>query len=216
LPALFKAQRHIDPDELPDAAARLELLCLAIEELSAYGYRYIGMDHFALPDDELVRAQEAGTLQRNFMGYTTHAHCDLLGLGVSAISHVGDSFSQNLRELRAWQSAVDGRRLPVWRGLALSADDRLRGAVIGQLMCQGVIDTGGIERLHGIEFASYFAPELARLGPLAADGLVQLTPGRITATAAGRLFLRSIAMCFDRYLGTQAPTAGVVPLSRAV
>ncbi len=216
LPALFKAQRHIDPAELPDPAARLELLCLAIEELSAYGYRYIGMDHFALPDDELVRAQEAGSLQRNFMGYTTHAHCDLLGVGASAISHVGDSFSQNLRELRAWKAAVEERRLPLWRGLALNADDRVRGAIIGQLMCQGAIETGGIERVHGIDFAGYFAPELARLGPLADDGLVRLTPGRITATATGRLLLRNIAMCFDRYLEARAPAAGAVPLSRAV
>ena len=216
LPALFKAQRRIDPAELPDPAARLELLCLAIEELSASGYRYIGMDHFALPGDELVRAQEAGGLQRNFMGYTTHAHCDLLGVGVSAISHVGDSFSQNLRELGAWKAAVDARRLPLWRGLALSADDRVRGAVIGQLMCQGAIDIGSIERLYGIDFAAYFAPELARLGPLAADGLVRLAPRHITATATGRLLLRNVAMCFDRYLEAPPATAGAVPLSRAV
>lgn len=216
LPARFKVQRRIDPADLPDPAARLELLCLAIEELSASGYRFIGMDHFALPDDELVRAQEAGGLQRNFMGYTTHAHCDLLGIGASAISHVGDSYSQNLRELRGWKAALDERRLPVWRGLALSADDRVRGEVIGQLMCQGFIDTGSIEQLFGIDFAAYFAAELTRLAPLAADALVRLTPGRITATASGQLLLRNIAMCFDRYLETQPAAAEAVPLSRAV
>jgi len=200
LPGLFKAQRRIEAAELPRAAERLELLRLAIEELSAGGYRYIGMDHFALPDDELVRAQEAGTLQRNFMGYTTHADCDLLGIGVSAISHVGESFSQNYRDLKSWEAAVDAGRLPVWRGLALSADDRVRARVIGQLMCQGEIDIGAIERNHGIEFAAYFADAFARLRPLAADGLVVIEPGRITATPAGRLLLRAVAMCFDAYL----------------
>jgi oxygen-independent coproporphyrinogen III oxidase len=216
LPALFKAQRRIDPAELPSAAAKLELLCLAIEELSASGYRYIGMDHFALPEDELVRAQEAGGLQRNFMGYTTHAHCDLIGIGASAISHVGESFSQNFRELKAWKAALDSGRLPVWRGLALSADDSLRGAVIGQLMCQGLIDTRAIERRYGIDFAGYFSGEIGRLQPLAADGLVRFADGQIAATAAGRLLLRVIAMCFDRYLeGRQAP-ANAPPLSRVV
>ena len=216
LPALFKAQRRFSPAELPNAVARLDLLCLAIEELSANGYRYIGMDHFALPNDELVRAQEAGELQRNFMGYTTHARCDLIGVGASAISHVGDSFSQNLRELRAWKAAIDGRRLPVWRGRALTPDDRVRGAVIGQLMCQGAIDTGAIERRHGIDFASYFDDEIRKLQPLAADGLVRFSAGRIAATAAGRLLLRNIAMCFDRYLEAPRAVTGTTPLSRVV
>jgi oxygen-independent coproporphyrinogen III oxidase len=216
LPSLFKAQRRIQPAELPDAAARLELLCLAIEELSTGGYRYIGMDHFALPDDELVRAQEAGGLQRNFMGYTTHAHCDLIGVGASAISHVARSFSQNFRELKGWKAAVDARRLPVWRGLALSADDCVRGAVIGQLMCQGVIDTRSIEERFCIDFCGYFGDELRRLEPLIADGLVRVAPGEIAATAAGRLLLRNIAMCFDRYLEASRSTAEAPPLSRAV
>lgn len=216
LPALFKAQRRIDPAALPGPAARLDLLCLAIEELSAGGYRYIGMDHFALPDDELVRARESGSLQRNFMGYTTHARCDLVGLGASAISHIGDSFSQNHRDLKAWKTAVDGRRLPLWRGLSLSFDDRVRGAVIGQLMCQGAIDVAEIEAQYGVDFGGYFADELRRLAMLAADGLVRLAPQAITATPAGQLLLRNIAMCFDRYLGAPPPATGAVPLSRAV
>ncbi len=209
LPGLFKAQRRIDATTLPSAEQRLELLRLAVEELSAGGYRYIGMDHFALPDDELVRAQEAGTLQRNFMGYTTHAGCDLIGLGVSAISHVGESFSQNFRELKQWEAALAAGRLPLWRGLALSADDRVRAAVIAQLMCQGVIDIGVIEEQHGIDFAAYFCAALALLGPHVADGLVCIEPGRITVTPAGRLLLRSIAMCFDAYLNASA--AGETP-----
>src|SRR6516162_7208403 len=157
LPGLFKAQGRIDPASLPSAAERLELLRLAIDELSAGGYRYIGMDHFALPDDQLVRAQEAGGLQRNFMGYTTYAGCDLIGLGVSAISHIGESFSQNFRELKKWETALAAGRLPLWRGLALSADDRVRAAVISQLMCQGVIEVRAIEARFGIDFKAYFA-----------------------------------------------------------
>ncbi len=215
LPTLFKAQRRIDPGALPDAAAKLDLLRLAIEELSADGYRYIGMDHFALPDDELVRAQEQGGLQRNFMGYTTHADCDLIGFGASAISHIADSYSQNHRELRAWKAAVDEGRLPLWRGLALNFDDRLRAAVIGQLMCRGAVDVASIQQQHGIDFGAYFGAELAQLQTLADEGLVRLTHGEIVATPAGRLLLRNIAMCFDRYLAAR-PAATAVPHSRAV
>ena len=209
LPGLFKAQRRIDPATLPSAAGRLELLRLAIEELSAGGYRYIGMDHFALPDDELVQAQEAGALQRNFMGYTTHAGCDLIGLGVSAISHIGESYSQNFRELKKWESALAAGRLPLGRGMTLSADDRIRAEVIGQLMCQGAIDMRAIEARYGIDFAAYFDQALARLRSHLADGLIVVADERISATDGGRLLLRSIAMCFDAYLN--APAAADVP-----
>ena len=206
LPRLFKAQRHIEAAALPVPETRLNLLRLAIEELAAGGYRYIGMDHFALPDDELVRAQEADSLQRSFMGYTTHAHCDLIGMGVSAISHIGDSFSQNFRDLQSWEKAVDSGRVPLWRGKAVSADDRVRADVIGQLMCQGRIDLGTIERRHGIDFKDYFRDALEQLRPHVADGLVHVEAGRIAVTPTGRLLLRSIAMCFDAYLS--APHAG--------
>ncbi len=216
LPTLFKAQRRIDPAALPDAAARIELLRLAIDELSADGYSYVGMDHFALPGDELVQAQERGGLHRNFMGYTTHADCDLIGVGASAISHIADSYSQNFRELKTWKAALDERRLPLWRGLALTFDDRLRASVIGQLMCHGVIDTTAIQRHYGIDFAAYFAAALVQLQPLAADGLVRIGHGEIAATSMGRLLLRNIAMCFDRYLAAAPPAAGAAPLSRAV
>ena len=200
LPAMFKAQRQIDDADLPSNEAKLGLLALAVEQLSEAGYRYIGMDHFALPDDDLAIAQVHGTLQRNFMGYTTHANCDLVGLGMSAISHVGGSFSQNARDLPGWQRAIDSGHLPVWRGRELHFDDVLRGEVIQQLMCQGHVDMPEIEARFAIDFPSYFAGALTQLRPLAADGLVTLTARSITATARGRLLLRVIAMCFDRYL----------------
>jgi oxygen-independent coproporphyrinogen III oxidase len=204
MPQMFKAQTQIEPADLPDAAAKLELLQLAIEKLAAAGYRHVGMDHFALPDDELSLAQASGSLHRNFMGYTTHADCDLIGLGVSAISHIGDSFSQNPRDLPAWETAIDGGRLPVWRGLELNFDDRVRADVIQQLMCDGTIDIGAVERRHDIEFPEYFSDALLRLAALADDGLVEYDAQRIVATSRGRLLLRIIAMCFDSYLETAA------------
>jgi oxygen-independent coproporphyrinogen-3 oxidase len=162
------------------------------------------MDHFALPQDELAVAQTRGDLQRNFMGYTTHAQTDLVGLGVSAISRIGDAFAQNERFLPGWESTLDGGGLPLWRGLELSADDRLREDVIQQLMCRGEIDVHAIEARHGIDFADYFDDALARLHQLEPDGLVLVSPHRIRATARGRLLLRVLAMCFDAYLGKTA------------
>jgi oxygen-independent coproporphyrinogen-3 oxidase len=200
LPQMFKAQRQIAEQDLPDAAARLDLLQAAIERLTGAGYVYIGLDHFALPGDELTRALEAGTLQRNFMGYTTHAACDLIGLGVSAISHVGDSFSQNHRDITAWELAVDHGKLPLHRGLTLDDDDVIRADVIQKLMCTGVVDCAALATWHDIDFDEYFADALVQLAPLAADGLVEWTTNRIVATSRGRLMLRIIAMCFDRYL----------------
>ncbi len=200
MPQTFKAQRQIDERELPDAAMRLALLQVAIERLTAAGYCYIGLDHFALPEDELSRALAAGSLQRNFMGYTTHAENDLIGLGASSISHVGESYSQNFRDLPEWESAVDQGHLPIARGLKLDPDDVMRAQVIQQLMCRGAIDRAQIEARYGIQFGRYFADALERLAPLAADGLVEFAGERIVATSRGRLMLRIIAMCFDRYL----------------
>jgi len=204
LPQMFKAQRRIAEQDLPDAAARLDLLQAAIERLSAAGYVYIGLDHFALPGDELSRALHSGSLQRNFMGYTTHAACDLIGLGVSAISHVGDSFSQSHRDITGWELAIDQGRLPIHRGLALDDDDIIRAEVIQQLMCSGVIDRAGISARHDIDFDEYFADALLQLVPLAGDGLVEVDERHIVATSRGRLMLRIIAMCFDRYISAQA------------
>ena len=200
MPQLFKPQKQLDERLLPDPETKLGLLQLAIEKLSAAGYRYIGMDHFALPGDELSVAQERGGLHRNFMGYTTHADSDLVGLGVSAISHVGDTYSQNPRDLPGWEMAIDNGRLPTWRGMALDADDVMRADLIQQLMCQGEIDIAALEERHDVDFDIYFAADLERLAPLLADGLVELPPGRIRATSRGRLLLRIIAACFDRYL----------------
>ena len=206
LPDLFKAQKQINAADLPDPETKLGLLALAIERLTAAGYVYIGMDHFALPDDELARAQERGGLHRNFMGYTTHADSDLIGLGVSSISHIGSTFSQNPRDLPSWQSALDEGRLPVFRGMTMSEDDQLRADLIQQLMCQGEIPVAALERRYDIVFSEYFADALERLGPMAADGLVTVGPERIAATARGRLLLRNIAMCFDAYLHRPADT----------
>ncbi len=200
LPQMFRAQRQIDEALLPSPEEKLGLLQLAIEKLSETGYRYLGMDHFALPDDDLAQAQQNGGLHRNFMGYTTHAESDLVGLGVSAISHIGDTYSQNPRDLPIWEAAIDAGRLPVWRGMVLDADDVVRADAIQQLMCCGAIDIKAIEARHGIEFGSYFRTPIARLAPLVADGLVEVDTTEIRATSRGRLLLRIIAACFDRYL----------------
>ncbi|HEX5754885.1 MAG TPA: oxygen-independent coproporphyrinogen III oxidase [Arenimonas sp.] len=200
LPEMFKAQRQIDAADLPSASGKLGLLQLAIEKLSTAGYRYIGMDHFALPEDELSRASDDGSLHRNFMGYTTHAESDLIGFGVSAISHIGDSFSQNPRDLPTWEAAVDAGHRPLWRGLWLDADDQLRADLIQQLMCRGRIDVPELEERHSIHFAAYFADDLQRLQPLIEDGLALRDARAIRVTERGRLLLRVIAASFDRYL----------------
>ncbi|MBB6599278.1 oxygen-independent coproporphyrinogen III oxidase [Luteimonas sp. MC1825] len=212
MPDLFRAQNQIDAADLPSAEEKLGLLELAITRLSAGGYEYIGMDHFALPDDDLAMAQARGSLHRNFMGYTTHADSDLVGLGVSAISHIGDTFSQNPRDLPGWQIAIDEGRLPVFRGMRLSADDILRADLIQRLMCQAEVPVDALERRHDIVFAEYFAADIERLRPLQDDGLVRLEPDRIVVTARGRLLLRNIAMCFDHYL--PAPDATPADTSR--
>jgi oxygen-independent coproporphyrinogen-3 oxidase len=204
LPDLFKPQRQINAADLPSPETKLGLLELAIDKLVDAGYVYIGMDHFALPDDDLSLAQRRGGLHRNFMGYTTHADSDLIGLGVSAISHIGDSYSQNPRDLPTWQAAIDEGRLPVVRGVWLDEDDQLRADLIQSLMCQGEVPIDALERRYGIDFETYFADALAKLQPLVADGLVRLERRRIIATSQGRLLLRIIAMCFDRYLDRPA------------
>ena len=207
LPELFKAQRQIEAADLPAREQRIALLELAIGTLAAAGYRYIGMDHFARPDDDLSRAQDARRLHRNFMGYTTHAGCDLIGLGVSAISHVGDSFSQNHRALPAWEGALAEERLPLWRGLELTQDDVLRADVIQQLMCHGEVDIGALENRYRIRFWDYFEDAAESLRCLVADDLVHIEDGRIIASPRGRLLMRIIAMSFDRYLPGPAPDA---------
>ncbi|MBP7228884.1 MAG: oxygen-independent coproporphyrinogen III oxidase, partial [Moraxellaceae bacterium] len=146
MPHMFKPQSQINSDQLPSAEDKLGLLQLAIEKLSAAGYRYIGMDHFALPEDELSLAQERGSLHRNFMGYTTHAESDLIGFGVSAISHIGNSYSQNPRDLPSWETAIEAGRRPVWRGMIMDQDDTLRADIIQQLMCHNRVDIVALEQ----------------------------------------------------------------------
>jgi oxygen-independent coproporphyrinogen-3 oxidase len=200
MPGHFKAQRQIDANDLPTADAKLGLLQLAIDKLTSAGYRYIGMDHFALPGDDLAVAQASGDLHRNFMGYTTHADCDVLGLGMSAISHIADSFSQNARDLKSWERAIDGGVLPIWRGIALDQDDVIRAEVIQKIMCLGEVDFKSVEHRFDIDFESYFAADLQRCRKLASDGLVAVGARGLRATSRGRLLLRIIAMCFDRYI----------------
>jgi oxygen-independent coproporphyrinogen-3 oxidase len=201
LPEIFKAQRQIDAADLPQPAIKLELLGTAVRMLAGAGYHYIGMDHFALPGDELVRAQEAHTLQRNFQGYSTHADTDLIGLGVSAIGRVGDCFAQNARDVLSYYAAIDSGHLPVAKGYVRTAEDNLRGDVIQELMCHGELDFDACEHEHpGLDFDTHFAAEIRRLGELARDGLVELDERAVRITPRGRLLMRIVAMAFDEHL----------------
>ena len=200
LPHLFRAQRMIDSDQVPAPEVRLQLMDSTIKKLVDAGYIYIGMDHFALPDDELSLAMEDGTLQRNFQGYSTCRETDLVGMGVSAIGKVGNSFAQNIKDIRAWQAAIEEGNLPVWRGLSLSGEDKLRREIISAIMCQGNVRFDEFERTYGIDFNTYFALELASLAPLQEDGLVELSEQNLEVTPTGLLLLRVIAMKFDEYL----------------
>ena len=203
LPQLFKAQKQIDERQLPDGALRLRLLGLAVERLVAAGYEYLGLDHFALPGDELVRAQREGTLVRNFQGYSTHGGTDLLGLGMSAISQVGDAYVQNWKTLESYYAALETGHLPVERGVRLTRDDMIRRHVIQRLMCDAVMSFTEVEARFGLDFTDYFAGELAALEPLVQDGLVVREAHGLRITPVGRPLMRNVAMVFDAYL--QAP-----------
>ena len=200
LPERFMPQRRINSDELPTPAQKLEMLQGTIEQLTKAGYRYIGMDHFALPDDELAIAQEESTLQRNFQGYTTHGHCDLIGLGVSAISQIGDLYCQNSSDLNQYQNTLASAQLATNRGLLCNADDRLRRAVIQQLICSFSLEFAEIEHAFNIDFQGYFGELWPQLQAMAADGLIELDNERINVLPAGRLLVRSVCMVFDAYL----------------
>lgn len=204
LPERFPPQRRLSVPELPGPAQKLDLLQQSIEAFTAAGYVYIGMDHFAKPTDELARAQADRTLYRNFQGYSTHADCDLIGMGVSAIGCVGGNFYQNSKELAAYDAAIDAGRLPIQHGLVPDAEDRLRRAVIMQLICRFELDYRDFAARFGIDFPTHFAAELDRLEPMASDGLLQIGRDRIAVTPTGRLLIRNICMVFDRYLHTGA------------
>ena len=200
VPHLFKPQRQIEVSELPTPDVKLAILALAIDKLGQAGYGYIGMDHFAKPGDELAVAQRERKLHRNFQGYSTRPDCDLLAFGISAIGKVGAAYVQNVRTLDEYYARLDTDTLPVLRGVELNADDVIRRDVIQKLMCNFELDFDSLGRAHDIPFAGMFSPELTALAPLAADGLVELSPDRLRVTPRGRLLVRTVAMLFDRYL----------------
>ncbi|MBP7712136.1 MAG: oxygen-independent coproporphyrinogen III oxidase [Gammaproteobacteria bacterium] len=204
LPELFKTQRQINASELPSPAEKLDILAMCIERLTAAGYVFIGMDHFAKPDDELAVAQRSRTLYRNFQGYSTHANCDLVGLGITAIGMVGESYSQNVKTTEDYYAAIDAGHLPILRGVELTPDDRLRRRVITELICHYRLDFEQIEREYPVRFQEYFAPELQDLKGMEADGLLTLDAEGIRVGPRGKLLIRNVCMTFDRYLREKA------------
>jgi len=200
LPQRFKPQRRINETDLPSADEKLNILQRTIGFLSDAGYVYIGMDHFARPDDELAVAQRNGTLQRNFQGYSTHADCDLVSMGVSAISKVCDNFSQNVRDLDAYYRLIDAGRLPIDRGFEVEPDDLLRRDIITHIMCNFFLDIPAVEKKWRFNFAEKFKTEIAELQQMQTDGLLKLDAKALEVLPAGRLLVRNICMVFDHYL----------------
>jgi oxygen-independent coproporphyrinogen-3 oxidase len=200
LPRVFKAQRQIRDDTLPSAATKLQLLDLAIGKLTDAGYVYIGIDHFALPEDELVVAQYEGHLHRNFQGYSTRADCDVVGLGMSSIGKIADTYSQNSKDIASYYAALDSGRLAIVRGVTLSPDDRLRRGVIQKIMCQGMLVFSELGFRDRADFLQCFESAAPRLRMLETDGLIEIDTARLAVTPAGRLLLRVVAMSFDAYL----------------
>ena len=199
----LKKQQGAFVAHLPEGREKFNIFRAGLEKFLAAGYLYIGMDHLARPEDELAVAQRNRTLHRNFQGYTTKAGADLYGMGVSAISSIGEAYAQNLREVPAYEAAVARRGIATMRGFRVSADDCIRRAVIGRLLCHTVIPKRDVEREFSIVFDEYFASEIESLAEPRAEGLVILEPGEIRATPLGRIFIRNLAMVFDRYLREQ-------------
>ena len=206
LPERFKPQRRINEVELPSPDQKLQILQQIGEHLAKAGYVYIGMDHFARPGDELAVAQREGHLYRNFQGYSTHANCDLVAMGVTSIGMIDNTYAQNMRTLDEYYARIDAGELAIFRGLTLTHDDELRRAVITELICNFVLDTQAVARAWGIQFDQYFADEMRRLSDMAQDGLLSIDGPHIEVLPAGRLLIRNICMVFDRYLaGAQQP-----------
>jgi len=203
LPERFMPQRRINAADLPAPQVKLDILRTSIERLTDAGYLFIGMDHFARPDDELAQAQRDGTLYRNFQGYSTHADCDLIGLGVTSIGMVDNCYSQNQKTMETYQQALDRGQLPVLRGISLTRDDEIRRDLITRLICHFRLDYGTLERTWGIDFAEYFAAELPRLDGLAADGLLSADAKGIQVLPKGRLLIRNICLLFDRHTASK-------------
>lgn len=211
MPHLFKPQRRILEEDMPNAETKLDMLYLCIKRLTEAGYVYIGMDHFAKPEDSLTIAQAQGRLHRNFQGYSTHADAEMISCGVSAISAVGGTYCQNEKTLDAYYERLSNNELPITRGIKLTMDDLLRRIIIQMLMCNFELSISSIELAYPITFATYFANEIERLGQLAKDGLLTMEGDWISVSLKGRLLIRNICMVFDRYLA-QKPATGVVPL----
>ncbi|HEW9974524.1 oxygen-independent coproporphyrinogen III oxidase [Shewanella algae] len=204
LPARFAAQRKIKDEHLPSPQQKLDMLHQTIETLTGAGYQYIGMDHFAKPDDELAKLQREGRLHRNFQGYTTQEECDLLGLGVSSISQIGDCYAQNQKDIRPYYEAIDEQGHALWKGCKLNRDDEIRRAVIKQLICHFELDMVKMEQQLGIQFEEYFAEDLKLLQTFIDDKLVNIENRQISISPTGRLLIRNICICFDVYFREKA------------
>jgi oxygen-independent coproporphyrinogen-3 oxidase len=200
MPTRFKTQRQINDADMPSPDVKLAILQMVGQRLTDAGYVYIGMDHFAKPDDELAVAQREGHLYRNFQGYSTHSDCDLVGLGITSIGRVGDAYIQNVKELEEYDQLIRQGQLPVFKGVELADDDKLRRAVITQLICHFDLSFAAIEQQFAIYFIDYFAQELEALAPMQADGLLVLSAEGIKVLSSGRLLIRNICMVFDKYL----------------
>lgn len=204
LPSRFAGQAKIKDWQLPKPETKLDILQKTIQTLGNAGYKFIGMDHFAKPDDELAIAQQKGILHRNFQGYTTQEECDLLGLGVSAISLLGDTYAQNQKDLKTYYANVDETGIALHKGLAMTEEDCLRRDVIKQLICNFKLAYAPLEKQYNIDFKQHFAEDLALLAPLAADGLLEIGDEQMVVSAKGRLLIRNICLCFDTYSRAQA------------
>lgn len=200
LPAMFKPQRRINEADLPLPAEKLEILRTTMDKLNNHGYEFIGMDHFAKPDDELAIAQANGTLYRNFQGYSTHADCDLVAMGVTSIGKVGNTYAQNVKTLDEYYQKIDAGHLAIFRGIELSADDVLRREIITQLICHFKLNFKQIERQFDIDFKRYFALELNELASMEKDGLLHIDENFMQVLPVGRLLIRNVCMVFDVYL----------------
>lgn len=204
MPTRFKTQRQINDADMPTAEVKLAILQMVGQKLTEAGYVYIGMDHFAKPDDELAVAQREGLLYRNFQGYSTHSDCDLVGLGITSIGRVGDAYIQNVKELDQYDRLIGLNKLPVFKGVELDEDDKLRRTVITQLICHFELNFAVIEQHFDINFADYFADELIALMPMQTDGLLTVSSENIQVLAPGRLLIRNICMVFDKYLAQKS------------
>ena len=200
LPELFKPQRRIDINELPSSSEKLNIFQYSLEYLIEMGYIYIGMDHFALPEDPLAISQSKGNLYRNFQGYSTHSECDIIGFGLSSIGQVADSFSQNEKNLDKYYQAIESGQLPIVKGLIINQDDKIRRDLIMELICHFEVNISSLEKRYSIKFANYFASSLEKLSEMQNDGLVELKTDSIKVKDKGKLLIRNICMLFDSYL----------------